>query len=176
MRRTFATVFEFGSALLTIREGRLYRATHATFEQYCRERWGIGRSYASRQIGAAERLKLLPLDGQFPRPQNEFQIRPFLRLEPDVFPKAWEQAVKRAKGEALTPALLRAVAAEMAPDLPGRSGMRPRLRRSRSNRTPIGKFLALLQDARKSTEKGDAEHVLAVLQEIEDLLVASPPS
>jgi hypothetical protein len=28
-----------GTALLEVRDRRLYRETHATFEDYCRERW-----------------------------------------------------------------------------------------------------------------------------------------
>src|ERR1035441_10571041 len=57
--RGLSTFFEVGSALLRIRERRLYQGAHRTFEIYCRERWGIGRSYAWRLIGAAERLNLL---------------------------------------------------------------------------------------------------------------------
>ena len=42
-----------GQALLAIRDGRLYRATHKTFEAYCRERWSIGRNRANRLILAS---------------------------------------------------------------------------------------------------------------------------
>src|SRR6266850_2810734 len=96
LRAGLHTFFDVGSALLTIRHGRLYRATHATFENYCRDRWGIGRSYAWRVIAAAERLKLLPVNEDIPRPSNEFQIRPFLKLQAEQFPKAWQQAIRRA--------------------------------------------------------------------------------
>jgi len=53
IRRGLGTFFEVGHALLTIREGRLFRAIHPTFEAYCRARWNISRSYAWRVIGAA---------------------------------------------------------------------------------------------------------------------------
>ena len=33
------TFYYVGSALLEIRDSRLYRSTHATFEDYCRDRW-----------------------------------------------------------------------------------------------------------------------------------------
>lgn len=49
--RGLGRFFEVGSALLKIREKRLYRGTHPNFEVYCRERWGIGRSYAWRLMG-----------------------------------------------------------------------------------------------------------------------------
>src|ERR1035438_1994743 len=94
--RGLSTFFEVGSALLRIRERRLYQCAQPTFEMYCRERWGIGRSYAWRLIGAAERLNLLPADRSLPRPINEFRIRPFLKLAPEAFPGAWQRVTERA--------------------------------------------------------------------------------
>jgi len=45
---------------MEIRDNRLYRSDYATFEEYCRERWGWSRSYIHRQIAAAEISNLLP--------------------------------------------------------------------------------------------------------------------
>lgn len=42
-----------GHALMAIRDQRLYRRDHTTFEDYCRERWGISRPHAYRLIDAA---------------------------------------------------------------------------------------------------------------------------
>jgi hypothetical protein len=53
-----AAFFEVGNALVRIRENKLYRATHLTFDRYCQESWNIGRSYAWRVMGVAERLNL----------------------------------------------------------------------------------------------------------------------
>ncbi|MEV7012022.1 hypothetical protein [Streptosporangium sp. NPDC051022] len=39
-----------GKALQVIRDARLYRATHTTFEEYCEDRWEMSRSYANRLI------------------------------------------------------------------------------------------------------------------------------
>lgn len=39
-----------GKALQIIRDGRLYRATHATFEDYCLDRWGMRDAYANKLI------------------------------------------------------------------------------------------------------------------------------
>ena len=85
LQRGLHTFFEVGIALLTIRDERLYRVDYPSFESYCKERWGIGRSYAWRLMGAAERLKLLPDDGTLPKPTSEFQVRPFLKIEPQLF-------------------------------------------------------------------------------------------
>lgn len=43
---------EVGGALATIQEKRLYRATHASFETYLREKWEISRTYAYEMIAA----------------------------------------------------------------------------------------------------------------------------
>ena len=47
------TFYYVGSALLEIRDSRLYRSTHATFEDYCRDRWKMARNYANKLILAA---------------------------------------------------------------------------------------------------------------------------
>jgi hypothetical protein len=43
---------EVGQALLIIRDKRLYRGEHKTFEQYLKRRWGIVRSRGYRLIDA----------------------------------------------------------------------------------------------------------------------------
>src|SRR5215471_2161450 len=102
--------FQVGNALLTIREERLYRGTHSTFELYCRSRWGFGRSYACRVMGAAQRIKLLPLDNPLPKPTNEFQVRPLLRFKPEEFPEAWKEVVAKAPNGKITTRLVETVA------------------------------------------------------------------
>ncbi|WP_331756724.1 hypothetical protein [Streptomyces decoyicus] len=39
-----------GKALQIIRDARLYRETHKTFDAYCYERWGMERAYADKLI------------------------------------------------------------------------------------------------------------------------------
>lgn len=56
------TFCEVAEALLKIRDARLYRSTHATFEAYCKERWNLGRSYVNKLIQAVEVVKSLPDD------------------------------------------------------------------------------------------------------------------
>ncbi|MEI6395892.1 MAG: hypothetical protein WCT12_32910 [Verrucomicrobiota bacterium] len=86
--------FKFGSAIMEIKNKMLYRDTHPNFHTYCQERWGIGRSYANKLIGSAKRLKLLPKG--VTKPTSEFQMRPFLKLKPEEFPKKWPAIVKTA--------------------------------------------------------------------------------
>lgn len=47
------TFVEVGNALAEIRESKLYRASHSTFESYCQERWGFTKRRANQLIEAA---------------------------------------------------------------------------------------------------------------------------
>ena len=71
-----------GRALCEIRDSRLYRATHATFESYCREKWKVGKSHGYRLIAAAilaEEVSTTaensPQLGTRKPPENEHQAR-----------------------------------------------------------------------------------------------------
>jgi len=52
--RGVQTFAEVGNALAEIRDGRLYRETHATFEAYCADRWGWTRRVGYQYIEAAQ--------------------------------------------------------------------------------------------------------------------------
>jgi hypothetical protein len=171
LQKGLATFFEVGSTLMTIREKRLYCETHRTFEEYCRDRWEIGRSYAWRVIAAAERMRLLPVTGSAKKPINEFQIRSSLKLNPTDFPKAWNEAISRAKGGKLTSRLLTSVVNEIDGS-PRRRHSRKSIRSSKKVH-PIysqGKILILLHEAPKRIKKGEIEDALITLDNIESTL------
>jgi hypothetical protein len=89
-----------GLALLEIRDARLYRADHVTFEAYLTERWGMHKSHAARTIEAAQvadRIAKLPPLGEVV-PANERQVRALTALPPEDQPAAWAAAVDRAGG------------------------------------------------------------------------------
>ena len=73
---------DVGLALASIRDNRLYRATHATFEDYCRERWHWSRQRAHQMIECAEVAASLPTDCQ-PLVDNERQARELAKVEPE---------------------------------------------------------------------------------------------
>lgn len=104
------TFVEVGTALLAIRDGRLYRMTHATFEEYCRERWGMVRRQADRLIQAAEVADNLRPFGLIP--QTESQARPLTHLEPDQQREAWAKAVDTAPNGKVTAAHVQRVVDE----------------------------------------------------------------
>ncbi|WP_230966675.1 hypothetical protein [Nostoc commune] len=131
-RKVERAFFEAGKALMELRDRRLYRSTHKTFEEYCRSRFGYTRMAATYKIAAAtvmENLSTIGLqnaeittDGLQPPqmstiglqnvemstsglqilPTNERQVRPLVALEPEVQRTAWQQAVQVAGGKVPT--------------------------------------------------------------------------
>jgi hypothetical protein len=82
IERGLATFVEVGEALLSIRDGRLYRETHDTFESYCRERWGMSKTHANRQIEAAGVAGTLTPMGAIPTSERQArELAPVLRDE-----------------------------------------------------------------------------------------------
>jgi len=171
LEKGLSTFFAVGSALVKIRESRLYRQTHRSFKLYCQERWNIGRSYAWRVMGASERMKLLPDDVTSPKPENEFQMRPFLKLPPEGFPGAWRQAIEKAKKGKITTSIVQAVLKDLIPVCQGqgRNGKNGNRRKSKA-RLQVGQVLVLLNEAKRQVEKGDTSDTIAVLERIESLL------
>jgi hypothetical protein len=98
IERGLKTFYEVGTALLAIRDGRLYRQGHETFETYYKERWGFQKAYAYRLIEAAQTADRVSPIGDI-RPTNEAQVRPLTRLEPEQQKEAWERAVETAPEE-----------------------------------------------------------------------------
>ncbi len=85
-----------------LRDRRLYRSTHKTFEDYCRERFGFSRRQPYHLIEAAvifDNLVEKCERNVHILPTNEWQIRPLSKLDPDIQPEAWEQAVESANGK-----------------------------------------------------------------------------
>lgn len=85
---------EVGAALFEIREGRLYRQTHGTFDDYCQERWGMSKTHANRLINAsAVMTNVIPI-GVIPTAES--QVRPLAKMPPDEQKSIWREAVETA--------------------------------------------------------------------------------
>ena len=153
--------FEVGSALMEIKINGLFRETHRNFNVYCQERWGFGRSYANKLIGSAERIQLLP-ENQ-PKPANEFQIRPFLKLEPEEFPKKWQTILDAAGAGKVTSRIV-----EETLQLPKRR----RKRRSPRTSDQKEKVNELLGSLRAALEEKNVEDAMKELAKLEKLLKA----
>ncbi len=103
-RRVERAFFEAGKALAELRDRRLYRSTHKTFEEYCKDRFGYNRSRSYQIIDAATVVDNLQKCPQFVDilPTAEGQVRPMTKLEPHEQQEVWLRAVEKAGGKVPT--------------------------------------------------------------------------
>jgi hypothetical protein len=85
--RHLASFMEAGEALSRIRDGRLYRGSHRTWEDYCLERWEFTDRRARQLITAAKIGTTVPV-------ANERQARALapLKKDPEALSAAWREA------------------------------------------------------------------------------------
>ncbi|MEH2333772.1 hypothetical protein [Nostoc sp.] len=101
-RKVERAFFEAGKALMELRDRRLYRSTHKTFEDYCRDRFGFSRRQPYHLMEAAvifDNLVEKCERNVHIFPTNEWQVRPLTKLDPDNQPEAWQQALESANGK-----------------------------------------------------------------------------
>ncbi|MBH8575352.1 hypothetical protein I8752_20515 [Nostocaceae cyanobacterium CENA369] len=108
-RKVEHAFYEAGKALTELRDRRLYRSTHRTFEEYCRDRFGFTRMAAALKIASVKVIDNLSTnglqnapsteDGLQILPTNERQVRPMTNLEPQQQREVWQQAVNKAGGK-----------------------------------------------------------------------------
>ena len=114
--------FEAGKALTELRDRRLYRSTHKTFEEYCRDRFGHSRQQSNYLIAAADVYENLTTIGcqnvvdekltanrSQILPTNERQVRPMTKLEPQEQQEVWLRAVELAGGKVPTGRIIKDV-------------------------------------------------------------------
>jgi hypothetical protein len=150
IRQGLETFLAVGSALLEIREAKLYRAEFPTFEEYCTQRWGMKRAHAYRLMDAAQVAYNLSPMGDI-LPTSERQARPLTRLTPRLQREVWPIVVETAPDGKITAAHVEQVVRQaQSPDLRD-----PALEHARNLR-------ALEQAAGGAAT---AEHVLEVMAE-----------
>lgn len=102
-----ALFIEVGNSLMAIRDAKLYRATHTTFEAYLAERWpAISKRRGYQLIDAAAIAKSVPIT-------NERQARALKNVPVETAKAAYQQASAAANG---TPPTAKAIQAVLQPD------------------------------------------------------------
>ena len=99
------TFLNVGRALAEIRNKRLYRQQHATFEDYCRHRWGFSGSRGLdlvRSTSVAEHLLAGPAapetgDAPLPPDLSPATLRPLQKLDPPLQSAVWRLASRVGK-------------------------------------------------------------------------------
>jgi len=117
--REMGSFIAVGKALQTIRDQRLYREEFNAFNDYCKEKWGLERTYAHRLISGSQVADnlVLPRGNLYTpceiQPIHEKQVRPLRPLEPEQQCEVWEEAVRTADGKVVTYKLVKALVAEL---------------------------------------------------------------
>lgn len=97
IERGLKTFIDVGQALAEIRDSRLYKGTHDTFESYLEGRWGMSRAHAYRMISAAEVVS--PMGDIENPPTNERQTRALAAVPEPERAEVWREVVERTDGK-----------------------------------------------------------------------------
>lgn len=102
IKRGTKTFVEVGLALAEVKQKRLYRKTHRTFDGFCKEHVGFQRHYGYRLIEAAETTGRLLSRGDSPAPQSEAQARQLAGLSEEDQVEVMKSAAAAAGGTPTT--------------------------------------------------------------------------
>lgn len=141
-----AKFMEVGPALAEICQGKLYRSSYGTFQEYCRERWGISRQHAHRLIEAACVIRDLSPMGYI-LPANERQARALARVDPRQLHSLWAELT--ADGSAPTTAEIEAAVRQSGIAVPPPEALRAQVRHAEA------------EAAREARSLGDRDRVAA---------------
>ena len=122
-RKVEKAFYEAGVALQALRDKRLYRSTHSTFEEYCRERFDYSRSYSSRLIKAVEVVDNIrqnvanwQQNKTIVLPVTESQCRHIAKLkQPSSQARAWMESVNRCDGSSPPAKVIKEVVEKIQP-------------------------------------------------------------
>jgi hypothetical protein len=114
LQRNMQSFVEVGAVLKEIRDARLYRASHDTFEAYCQSKWDIKRAYAYRIMAASEVVENLSTMVD-KLPTVERQCQPLASLAPEQQQAAWIAAVEKAGDAPVTAKIVSAAVSELFP-------------------------------------------------------------
>lgn len=135
---------DVGNALLEIQAGRLYlQSNHKTFEDYCRERWGLTRGRAYQLMGAAETVEALTIVGAEDIPTTESAVRELKHSSNDpveqaaILKKAAKKAPKDKSGKPkLTAKGIKEAAAKPPTSIDPEAAMEAEILRTKADAAP----------------------------------------
>jgi hypothetical protein len=162
--------FAVGAALLIIQKGRLFRASHKTFESFAADVFHMPRGSAYHLISQAKIYAVLSAnaDKSVALPVRVEQTRALVGVEdPEQCWAAWKSANAKAKGGVVTRKMVEAAVAE----LPGRaksSDEKPAEPTAKSKRLESLETIFELLD--KATEADSVEKVRPVLERMGEAL------
>ena len=97
IKQSAGAFYRVGCALAKIRDSRLYRETHDTFEAYCKDMWEMGVRHVQRLMLSAKTIDNIETRPIGRIPINEAQARPLTKLATaESQREAWEMVVENA--------------------------------------------------------------------------------
>jgi hypothetical protein len=158
------TFIEVGEALRQIRDERLYRASHGTFELYIKDRWQMSRPSAYRLISSAQVVAGLSSTEDIP----ERAVRPLVRVAPERRQAVVAQARALAGDKPVTSRHVEMAVAEIVPTDAGPTDadLTPR---ERLLHTVTGALIQYMSDTTAGTVPGPTNR-RRMAQEIEGIL------
>lgn len=109
------TFREVGEALIEIRDNRLYRETHGSFELYCADKWGLDRARAYQLMAASTVSVILGKPAHLANEGQARELAPLANENPEAAKQVWAKVEERseATGKPVTAALIRQVRGEV---------------------------------------------------------------
>ena len=108
--------YQAGVALRELRDRKLFRSTHRTFEEYARDILGFSRIRLYQLMGAAQVYENIRENVNAPLtflPTTEYQCRPLVKLTQEEQVEAWKIAVDLAGEKTPTSAAVRQAVLEI---------------------------------------------------------------
>jgi hypothetical protein len=144
IQRHFETFKQAGSALLQIRELRLYRENYVSFDEYCRAKWDMTKTSANRLIAASkvseDLAKTLPNAHEVLEHLTESAVRPLTLLDSKQRAKVMKRVVKETPtSRSITASVITQVAKELVPSAFTRRGTTPA--NGKDKRKPVGDLI-----------------------------------
>jgi hypothetical protein len=106
IQRSLNTLIESGAALLSIRDKKLWRETHKSFEAYVRDKWGFEKNYANKIIASSETVKklgtIVPKTPKALEITTEGQLRELTGVPSESLAAVVKQAAKLAGDDVIT--------------------------------------------------------------------------
>jgi hypothetical protein len=141
IERGLTTFVEVGNAIREIRDSKLYKEAHDTFEAYCLERWGWSRAKGYQMIEAATTVQAMStvVDTPIPNERVARELAP-LKGDPETMNRVWVDVVEEARqtGEDVTAEKVRArVQEQKEPSAPWSEEERGLLERLRGGDTVV---------------------------------------
>lgn len=160
------TFVEVGEALTRIRDKRLYRATHKSFDLYCQDMWNWTRQRANQLIDAAEVVNQLPNESRVLSTtvvKNEAQARALKPVPVEERPNVLDKAAQLGRGKATAGSIkeARRVLAEPVRSEPKQDAPRGRDAPS-SRRERTGRMVSESEAAKAKTAFGVVRRVIAL--------------